>query len=62
MSSDDRTPRWVPGWRSVGHGSSVTFRCCDCEQARQPLGRKRTLTGWRCALCVRAKDAQKVQA
>lgn len=62
MSSDDRLPRWEPGWRNVGTGGFVTFRCCDCALPRETLGRKRTQTGWRCASCVRKRDAQKAQA
>ena len=42
--------------------SSIHSHTADVT-ARQPLVRKRTLTGWRCALCVvRTKDAQKGQA
>ncbi len=62
MSSDNRTPRWEPTWRNIGTGGNVTFRCCDCELPKPTLGRKRTQIGWRCAVCVKAKEAKKVQA
>ena len=63
MSSDDSKRQGSQGFVQSGVGHACGYQCDYCRRRTTRVeGRRRTRLGWMCALCVRAKDAQKVSA